>query len=108
MIGMLNPPAGEVAMSGPNQRKLTLTFDNGPTPGITDRVLDVLAERRVPATFFVVGPQLRAEGGRELTRRAVEDGHRVGHHTTTHSVLLGVARDAEGSVDAEIAALAPD
>ena len=105
---MLNPPAGEVAMSGPNQRKLTLTFDNGPTPGITDHVLDVLDERRIPATFFVVGSQLRAEGGRELARRAVEDGHRVGHHTTTHSVLLGLAGDAEGAVDAEIAALAPD
>jgi peptidoglycan-N-acetylglucosamine deacetylase len=88
------------------QRIVTLTFDNGPTPGITERVLDVLAERGVPATFFVVGSRLRAPGGRDLARRAIEEGHRVGHHTTTHSVQLGLAQDAEAAVDAEIAALA--
>lgn len=97
-----------MAASGSNQRMVTLTFDNGPTPGVTERVLDVLAERAVPATFFVVGSQLRAPGGRDLARRAVDDGHRVGHHTTTHSVLLGLARDPEAAVEAEVAALAPD
>ena len=42
------------------RRRVSITFDNGPTPGITDRVLDILAERRVPATFFVVGQRLEA------------------------------------------------
>ncbi|MGA3247352.1 MAG: polysaccharide deacetylase family protein, partial [Paraburkholderia sp.] len=39
-------------------RKLTLTFDNGPTPGVTDKVLDILARRNLRATFMVVGQNL--------------------------------------------------
>jgi peptidoglycan-N-acetylglucosamine deacetylase len=97
-----------MATGGSYQRKLTVTFDNGPTPGITDRVLDILAERSIPATFFVVGAQLRRPGGRELARRAKAERHRVGHHTATHSVLLGLADDADGAVAAEIAASAGD
>jgi peptidoglycan-N-acetylglucosamine deacetylase len=88
--------------------KVTLTFDNGPTPDVTEEVLAVLAGRGLRATFFVVGTCLRQTGGRELARRAVAGGHRVGHHTTTHSVLLGAAVDALGAVQAEIAELAPE
>jgi peptidoglycan-N-acetylglucosamine deacetylase len=88
--------------------KVTLTFDNGPTPGVTQDVLDVLAARDLHATFFVVGRCLRQSGGRELARRTVAEGHRVGHHTTTHSVLLGSAGDPAGAVRAEIADLASE
>jgi peptidoglycan-N-acetylglucosamine deacetylase len=85
-----------------------LTFDNGPTPGVTDQVLDLLAERSLPATFFVIGNQLHRPGGVELARRASAEGHRIGHHTMTHSVLLGQADDPDSAVQAEIAALAPE
>jgi peptidoglycan/xylan/chitin deacetylase (PgdA/CDA1 family) len=68
---------------------VTLTFDNGPAPGTTDAVLDVLAERDVPATFFVVGDMLRRPGARDLAARAVEEGHWVGNHTMTHTTPLG-------------------
>jgi peptidoglycan-N-acetylglucosamine deacetylase len=88
--------------------RVTLTFDNGPTPGVTEPVLEVLAGRGLRATFFLVGTCLRQTGGRELARRAVAGGHWVGHHTTTHSVLLGQAADAPGAVQAEIAELAPE
>lgn len=94
--------------SGTSTRKVTLTFDNGPTPGVTEVVLGLLRARGWPATFFVVGDRLRAPGGIELARRAAAEGHRVGHHTMTHTVLLGLAADADAAVDAEIAALAPD
>jgi peptidoglycan/xylan/chitin deacetylase (PgdA/CDA1 family) len=87
--------------------KVSLTFDNGPTPGVTDQVLDLLAERALPASFFVIGKQLQRPGGAALARRAIAEGHRIGHHTMTHSVLLGQADDPESAVDAEIAALAP-
>src|ERR1039458_9966508 len=90
------------------RRKVTLTFDNGPTPGVTDGVLDVLAERGIRASFFVIGTRLRQHGGRGLARRAVAEGHRIGHHTTTHTVLLGTAGDAEAAVQSEIADLAPE
>jgi peptidoglycan/xylan/chitin deacetylase (PgdA/CDA1 family) len=88
--------------------KVTLTFDNGPTPGVTEEVLASLDERGLRATFFVVGTCLRRPGGRDLTRRAAAGGHWVGHHTTTHRVLLGGPDDAEDAVQAEIADLASE
>ncbi len=88
--------------------KVTLTFDNGPTPDVTEEVLAVLARRGLSATFFVVGTHLRQTGGRELAGRAAAGGHWVGHHTTTHTVLLGGSADAAGAVQAEIADLAPE
>ncbi len=79
--------------------RLTLTFDNGPTPGITERVLDALAEHRAPAVFFVVGDKLRRPGARALAERAVAEGHLVGNHTLTHTVPLGQL-EADGDLDA--------
>ena len=68
---------------------VTLTFDNGPARGTTERVLDVLAARGVPATFFVVGDMLQRDGARELAERAVAEGHWIGNHTLTHTTPLG-------------------
>ena len=69
--------------------RVTLTFDNGPTPGVTERVLDMLAAAGVAATFFVVADRLRNPAARALAERAVAEGHRVGNHTLTHTVPLG-------------------
>lgn len=69
--------------------RLTLTFDNGPTPGVTEGVLDQLGARGIKATFFVVGSDLLREGRRELAQRAAAEGHWHGNHTMTHSVQLG-------------------
>jgi peptidoglycan/xylan/chitin deacetylase (PgdA/CDA1 family) len=77
-----------------SDRRLSLTFDNGPTPGVTDVVLDVLAERGVPATFFVVGDRL--ERGRVLAERAVAEGHWLGNHGLTHTRPLGRLDAAAG------------
>jgi peptidoglycan-N-acetylglucosamine deacetylase len=71
------------------KKPITLTFDNGPTPGITDAVLDVLAARCVAATFFVIGTKLAKPDARALAERAVDEGHKVGNHTLTHTVPLG-------------------
>ncbi len=73
--------------------KVTLTFDNGPSPGVTEQVLDTLAARDVKTTFFVVGEQLQRPGRRELATRAVAEGHWIGNHTMTHSVPLGDGAD---------------
>ncbi|MFC4472848.1 polysaccharide deacetylase family protein [Streptomyces xiangluensis] len=89
-------------------RRVSLTFDNGPTPGVTDKVLGALADRRVMATFFLVGDQLRQPGARELAEAAAAAGHRIGHHTATHTLQLGAADDPEAAVAAEIAALEHD
>ncbi len=72
---------------------VALTFDNGPTPGITEAVLDVLAAREVPATFFAIGHKLAVPAGTALGRQIVAGGHRLGGHTWSHSVQFGVADD---------------
>ncbi|WP_114948357.1 chitooligosaccharide deacetylase NodB [Microvirga calopogonii] len=66
-------------------RSVYLTFDDGPNPICTPEILDVLAERRVPATFFVIGAY--AADHPELIRRMVAEGHEVGNHTMTHPDL---------------------
>lgn len=72
---------------------VTLTFDNGPTPGITEPVLELLAAQRVPATFFAIGRKLATDQGRHLGKRIVSEGHQLGGHTWSHSVQFGVAGD---------------
>jgi len=58
---------------------VALTFDDGPDPVDTPRLLDLLREKNVKATFFVVGK--RAEQHPEIVRRAWEEGHLIGNHT---------------------------
>jgi peptidoglycan/xylan/chitin deacetylase (PgdA/CDA1 family) len=60
-----------------------LTFDDGPDPEWTPRLLDTLAEARAKATFFVIGAQARRHP--ELTRRIAREGHAIGNHTLTHA-----------------------
>jgi peptidoglycan/xylan/chitin deacetylase (PgdA/CDA1 family) len=71
-----------VRASVPVERGVALTFDDGPDPDFTPAVLDVLAERGVHATFFVVGK--RAERHAELVRRIAEEGHALGSHSWSH------------------------
>ncbi|MET1027531.1 MAG: polysaccharide deacetylase family protein [Dongiaceae bacterium] len=80
---------------------LTLTFDNGPEPVVTAAVLDLLAERDIKATFFVVGHKLAAPGGLALTERAAAEGHWIGNHTWSHAEPLGNRTEA-GVAQAEI------
>jgi len=66
--------------------KVTLTFDDGPDPVSTPEILDILAENKISAYFFVIGE--KAEKHPELVRRMLLQGHHVGNHTYTHSVLF--------------------
>jgi peptidoglycan-N-acetylglucosamine deacetylase len=61
---------------------VALTFDDGPQPGSTDRILDILAELDVRATFFCVGKN--AEKHPELLRRVRSEGHAIGSHSYSH------------------------
>jgi peptidoglycan/xylan/chitin deacetylase (PgdA/CDA1 family) len=85
--------------------KVTLTFDNGPWPGVTELVLDTLAEHDVRSTFFVVGQQLRKAPA--LAERAAAEGHWIGNHTMTHSVSLGDGADPVEEIDATQALIGP-
>lgn len=65
---------------------IALTFDDGPDPVYTPRVLDVLAEHGVVATFFLVGSNARRHPG--IVRRIMGEGHRIGSHSWSHPVPL--------------------
>ena len=60
-----------------------LTFDDGPNNVITPHVLDVLKEKNVPATFFMVGHAI-GENSKEVLKRAYNEGHAIGTHSLTH------------------------
>ena len=81
--------------------KVTLTFDNGPEPGVTERVLEVLAEEAIRATFFVLGAKLADPARRKLAERAHAEGHWIGNHTMTHAVPLGHIKEV-GKARSEI------
>lgn len=73
----------------PAATRLALSFDNGPDPDVTPRVLDVLAARGVEAHFFVLGHKLESAEGKALVTRMVHEGHVVGNHSYTHAVPFG-------------------
>jgi cellulose synthase/poly-beta-1,6-N-acetylglucosamine synthase-like glycosyltransferase/peptidoglycan/xylan/chitin deacetylase (PgdA/CDA1 family)/spore germination protein YaaH len=74
---------------GKPRGRVTLTFDDGPDPAWTPRILDVLARRNVHAAFFVLGGN--AQSYPELVRREFAEGHFIGNHTFTHPDLSRVA-----------------
>jgi peptidoglycan/xylan/chitin deacetylase (PgdA/CDA1 family) len=74
------------AWRGPRTaRRLALTFDDGPDPVWTPRVLDVLGQAGVRGTFFLVGE--RAARAPALARRMAAEGHEIGNHSWSHRSL---------------------
>ncbi len=71
-------------------RAVALTFDDGPNPTVTPRLLDLLDEHGVRATFFLIGRFVRACPG--LAREVAARGHSIGNHTDTHPNLIWLSR----------------
>ncbi|ANY71586.1 chitooligosaccharide deacetylase [Paenibacillus ihbetae] len=71
--------------SGPRVKKIALTFDDVPDPRFTGKVLDVLKEQQVKATFFAVGERAKKHPG--LVKRMHEEGHAIGNHSYNHAQL---------------------
>ena len=65
--------------------KLAITFDDGPDPEWTPAILDILKQKNVPATFFMIGSNMEAHPG--LVQRVLAEGHEIGNHTYTHPNL---------------------
>ena len=74
----------------PEMPVVALTFDDGPRAATTGRLLDELALREVPATFFLLGHRL--QGNEELIRRMAREGHQIGVHTFDHVPVTGLSR----------------
>jgi peptidoglycan/xylan/chitin deacetylase (PgdA/CDA1 family) len=81
----LRPPAGTTV----------LTYDDGPTPGVTDLLLPVLADAGATATFFVLLTRVRASPG--LLREVLAAGHEIGLHGLDHLRLTSLPPDAHGA-----------
>ena len=75
-----------VARVETTQKRVALTFDDAPTPQ-TLRVLALLKQYRIPATFYAVGSQL--ERYPEIARSIVADGHELGNHSYSHHTQPG-------------------
>ncbi|RKI67189.1 peptidoglycan N-acetylglucosamine deacetylase A [bacterium 1xD42-67] len=96
LAAALPGPAGTRPAGGPAEVELegrplvALTFDDGPREATTGPLLDGLALREVPATFFLVGS--RIGGNEDLVRRMAAEGHQIGVHTFDHVALKGLSR----------------
>lgn len=87
------------ALTAPrNVRELALTFDDGPNPTWTPKLLDVLAKHDIHGTFFMLGS--RAEAQPALVKRIAEAGHLIGNHSWSHPNL---SRTGVSSVREELA-----
>jgi peptidoglycan/xylan/chitin deacetylase (PgdA/CDA1 family) len=73
---------------------IALTFDDGPNPAVTPRLLNVLAQHDARATFFLIGDYVRAASG--VAREIAARGHAIGNHTATHPSLLWLSQGRIG------------
>lgn len=83
------------AQGGPKDdgsKMIALTFDDGPDPTYTPRVLDVLKAKKAPASFFVVG--VNVEEHPELITRAYAEGHSIGNHTYSHPNIATLTEES--------------
>jgi peptidoglycan/xylan/chitin deacetylase (PgdA/CDA1 family) len=71
-----------ITRRGGAERKVALTFDDGPDPEYTPKILDALRAAGVPGTFFIIG--VNGQMAPELLRREVDEGHEIGNHTFSH------------------------
>ena len=95
---------------GLRNREVVLTFDDGPMPGATTRVLAALSRECTKATFFIVGQMARANPS--TLQRVARAGHTIGHHTYTHANLRNgslarAQKEIQGGIQATRAALGP-
>jgi peptidoglycan/xylan/chitin deacetylase (PgdA/CDA1 family) len=91
MAAMLS--GGLIRMRGPrDDASVYLTFDDGPHPVHTTRLLDLLAKHGAKGTFFLIGRT--AEQAPEVVRRILDEGHAIGNHSMTHPKMrkIGAAK----------------
>jgi len=78
-------PASISRQGAPGPHQVALTFDDGPDPKWTPKILDILRHKKAPAAFFVLGSQ--AQSYPDLLERIVREGHEVGNHSYSHRNL---------------------
>ena len=86
------PSSYVIQRTGDKPGKIALTFDDGPDPVWTPKILDILKQENVKATFFIVGENGQANP--DLVKRIVAEGHEIGNHSFTHPNLAEVPATA--------------
>jgi cellulose synthase/poly-beta-1,6-N-acetylglucosamine synthase-like glycosyltransferase/peptidoglycan/xylan/chitin deacetylase (PgdA/CDA1 family)/spore germination protein YaaH len=76
------PLSYDIDQIGAADKKIAITFDDGPDPRWTPKILDILKQKQVPATFFVIGVDASQWPG--ILKREYAEGHEIGNHTYTH------------------------
>ena len=97
---------GRVVIAGDDPGEIALTYDDGPNPQATPRLLDLLAKQDVRATFFLIGEFVRKEPG--LVREIAAAGHTIGNHTMTHPWLSYCGADRVRTEIADSKAIVED
>lgn len=82
IVAGIAPPKTTLTFADGSEKIIYLTFDDGPSDRVTPKILDVLKEENVKATFFIVGKN--AVLRKEILRRAVREGHTLGVHSYSH------------------------
>lgn len=75
------PPYIPIEVEDDSNKSVYLTFDDGPSKN-TEKILDILKDNDVKATFFIIGPYIEAHN--KLVKRAFDEGHSIGNHTFDH------------------------
>ena len=83
------PEPYRVGRYGYSPNKLALTFDDGPDPQWTPKILDVLKKKKATATFFLIGIQTDKFSG--IAKRIYNEGHTIGNHTFTHPDVSNIS-----------------
>jgi peptidoglycan/xylan/chitin deacetylase (PgdA/CDA1 family) len=91
-----SPAAGPSASGDP---EIIFTFDDGPNPTLTPKVLDILAKRHIKAVFFLIGENVEAKNKNvpKILRRMLAEGHVLANHTWSHKDLCRVKEDKGAS-----------
>ena len=84
------PSPYQIGQFGATPKKIAITFDDGPDPTWTPKILDVLKQQHAKAAFFLIG--LQAEKYGSLTKRIYEEGHEIGNHTFTHPDISNISK----------------
>jgi peptidoglycan-N-acetylglucosamine deacetylase len=84
------PEPYQIKQYGWKEKEVALTFDDGPDPAYTPKILDILKRENAPATFFLIGLQTQKFPG--LARRIYDEGHGIGNHTFTHPDISDVSQ----------------
>lgn len=79
-----------IVRRGQNKPYVAITFDDGPNPKYTPRILDILKARQAPAAFFMCGRHVEKYSA--VARRAFAEGHEIGNHTYSHRDLVSATK----------------